>query len=148
MQRKTNKIAAGLAAISALIFAACGANENVLRSGKEANAQSSPAAPAKSSFEQDIEGVRTAKFTSIYVLRRRDGGPIDAEDKSVIRTQTAQANRRVSTDDGKAVIVGSNFQLSPQNMATLAQRFAVENYSPAPAGPVEPLPAENQNTNR
>jgi len=92
--------------------------------------------------------MRTAGFSFIYVLRRKDGGVIDPEDKSVIRVQTTQANRRVSADDGKAVIVGSNFQLAPHNMAAIYQRFAVENYSPAPSSPIVPLPSENQNVNR
>jgi hypothetical protein len=66
----------------------------------------------------------------------------------VIRTQTAQVNRRVSSDDGKAVIVGSNTELPGPNMGALNQRFAVENYSPAPQSPVTPLPANDQNSNR
>lgn len=149
--KKTTRMGVGLAAAASMaaLMAACGANDSILRSGKgDGNAQSNSAASAKSSFEEDIEAMRTANFSFIYVLRRKDGGVIDPEDKSVIRTQTTQANRRVSTDNGKAVIVGSNFQLAPQNMELIGQRFAVENYSPAPAAPIEPLPAQTQNSNR
>jgi hypothetical protein len=120
---------------------ACGANDNILRSGKEPAGRSNME-PQKTSFEQDLEAMRTAGFSFIYVLRRKDGGVIDPEDKSVIRVQTTQANRRVSADDGKAVIVGSNFQLAAHNMTALYQRFAVENYSPTLSG--TPLPSPSQ----
>ena len=145
-RRKTIKLAALLLVSSGLLMAGCGANDKILQSGKDANPQSGPAS-TKSTLESDIEAMRTANFSFIYVLRRKDGGVIDPEDKSVIRLQTTQANRRVSSDDGKAVIVGSNFQIPAQSMAAIYQRFAVENYSPVPAAPIEPLPAQNQNAN-
>ena len=83
--------------------------------------------------------MRTADFSFVYVLRRKDGGKIDAEDRSVIRGQTAEANRRMSSDDDKAFIIGSNNQIPPTNMMALYKRFAVEDYSPAPVA--------NTNTN-
>lgn len=126
-----------------MFVAGCGANENILKSGKDPAAQpQSNTQPTKTTFDAEMEDMRTAGFAFIYVLRRKDGGMIDPEDKSVIRVQTTQANRRVSADDGKAVIVGSNFQLADHNMAAINQRFAVENYSPAPASPIVPLPQE------
>ncbi len=114
-----------------LLTAGCGANEGILKSGKEtpqANAES-----GKSSFEQDLEAMRTADFLYVYVLRRKDGGKIDAEDRGVIKVNTSLANRRVAADDDKAFIIGSNVQIPPQNMAALYDRFAVGNYSPPPA---------------
>lgn len=127
-------------AFAACLFAGCGANENILRSGKSDPAGANTAA-TKTSFERDLESMRTAGFSFIYVLRRKDGGLIDAEDKSVIRVQTTQTNRRISADDGKAIIIGSNFQIAPHNMAAIYQRFAVENYSPAPGQGSVPVPA-------
>lgn len=146
MAGHANWVKAFILAVS-VVASGCGANESVLRSGKEPAGQSN-SAPVKTSFDTDLEGMRTAGFSFIYVLRRQDGAVIDPQDKSVIRVQTTQANRRISADDGKAVIIGSNFQLATPNMAALYQRFAVENYSPAPASPIVPLPAENQNSNR
>jgi len=127
----------------ALIIAGCGGNEAILKSGKEPASQAN-AESGKTSLEKDLEGVRTADFSFVYVLRRKDGGVIDAEDKSVIRLQTAQANRRVSADDGRAFIIGSNFALPPKNMAAIYERFAVENYSPPPS----PTAAANENVNK
>lgn len=120
-----------------LIASACGGNEAILRSGKEPAAQAN-AESGKTSFEKDLEAVRTADFGFVYVLRRKDGGVIDAEDKSVIRLETATANRRVAADDGRAFIIGSNFALPPKSMVAIYERFAVENYSPAPSPTVAP----------
>ncbi len=113
------------------LTAACGANDGILKSGKETPAPSN-AQPSKSVFEEDLGSMRTADFRFVYVLRRKDGGKIDAEDRSVIKAQTADANRRMSSDDDKAFIIGSNNQIPPKNMFVLFARFAVENYSPPP----------------
>lgn len=112
-------------------FSSCGANEGILKSGKE-NPDTSGRAPRQQTFEQDLEDVRTGDFLYIYVLRRKDGGEIDAEDRSVIKLNTDGANRRVSADNGKAFIIGTNNAVPPENIAAIYERLAVENYSPAP----------------
>ena len=88
--------------------------------------------PQKRAFEEDMDAMRTAGFAFIYVLRRKDGGKIDAEDRGVIKLQTVDTNRRVATDEDRAFIVGSNYQLPPQNLTALYQRFAVETYAAPP----------------
>ena len=112
--------------------AACGANEGILKSGKETPAQAN-VQPKADSFAQELDAMRTADFRFVYVLRRKDGGVIDAEDRGVIKLQTADANRRVAANDGKAFIIGSNVQIPPKNMIVIYDRFAVENYSPQPS---------------
>ena len=109
----------------------CGANEGILRSGRDASPQAN-AGSKKTPFARELESMRDADFKFIYVLRRKDGAAIDAEDRGVIKLQTADANRRLSADDDKAFIIGSNVQIPPQNMIALYNRFAVENYSPPP----------------
>ena len=124
----------------AVAFAgACGANDGILRSGKETPG-SSNVQPKKSAFDEDLGSMRTANFSYIYVLRRKDGGKIDAEDRSVIKLQTTDANRRVSSDDDKAFIVGTNTQIPPKNLMALYKHFAVEDFSPPP-------PPTNTNAN-
>lgn len=110
---------------------ACGPNEGILQSGKETPAPSNSAGKA-TTVERNVEDMRTANFLFIYVLRRMDGGPIDAEDKNVIRVLTAEANRRIASDDEKAFVIGSNRQVAPEKMAALQARFTVEDFSPAP----------------
>ncbi len=106
----------------------CGANETVLRSGRETTVETN-IANEKTSFVKDLEAMRTARFTFIYVLRRSDGGILDADDVGVIKLQTTDTNRRVKTDNDRAVIIGTNNQVPPNNLAVLYDRFAVENYS-------------------
>ena len=77
--------------------------------------------------------MRTAGFTFVYVLRRKDGGVIDAEDRGVIKLNTDGIPRRVAADEDRAFILGSNFPVPPKNLMALYARFAVENYSDPPA---------------
>ena len=119
----------------AVSLAGCGANDGVLRSGKETPSQ---VAAVTNTFAADLESMRTAGFSFIYVLRRKDGELINNEDRGVIRVQTASANRRFSAEEGRSFIIGSNPPIPPQNMAALYERFAVEDYSP---------PASNTNAN-
>lgn len=111
---------------------ACGANEGVLKDGK-ANSTSVNSAPVKPTVDRDIDDMRTAGFQLIYVLRRKDGKPFDAEDRGFIKQKTDDANRRVSSDDDKAFVIGSNRPVVPANWLAIYERFAVEDYSPPPA---------------
>ena len=110
----------------------CGANESILRSGKETPAPSY-ANSEKTPFAKDLEAVQTADFTFVYVLRRKDGGTIDAEDKGIIKLNTDGIPRRVAADENRAFILGSNAPIPPKNLMALYDRFAVENYSKAPS---------------
>jgi hypothetical protein len=125
-------------ASAGLFLMACGANERILKSGKETPLPGNAAATATTA-EQDVEDMRTADFRFIYVIRRHDGGLIDPDDKAIIRVQTAEMNRRVSSDGGRAIVIGSNYELVPERTAALGSRFAIEDRSPVPivdpAGP-------------
>lgn len=111
-----------------LISIGCGANEGILRSGKETP---TPAVVYGqiSPFVKDLAAMRTAGFTFIYALRRKDGAPLDAEDRALIKVHTDIANRRVVSDDGKAIVVGSNFAIPADKMLAVNSIFAVEDYS-------------------
>jgi hypothetical protein len=125
-------IAYHLLLLTALISCSCGANEGVLRSGKE-NAQPTSSASPKTSFESDMDAMKTAGFAFIYVVRRKDRGKMDSGDRSFIKAQTADTNRRVSTDEDKAVMIGSNYQLPEASFTALVQRFLVETVAEPPA---------------
>jgi len=127
--------------IAGILTAACGPNKGLLGSGKE-DAANYGTAKTKTALEEDMDAMRTAGFAFVYVLRRKDGGKIDAEDRGVIKLQTVDTKRRVATDDDRAFIIGSDYQLPPKNLAALYNRFAVETYSaPSPAN-------SNTNTNK
>ena len=118
------------------VLASCGANEGVLHSGKETPLPVN-AVEEKPSFEKDLAAMRTAGFTLIYALRRRDGKTIDAEDVRVIKQLTNDTNRRIKTDDDHAVLIGSNFELPKDNLSALYGQFSVEDYSEPPAADVK-----------
>lgn len=136
---KTKRIIDLRWALPALLVAACGANEGILSSGKETPVPSDPQS-SRTAFEQEIEAMRTADFRFVYVLRRKDGGPIDADDKASIKINTVDANRRVAADDGKAFIIGTNNPIPPAKMLAVYGRFAVEDRSP-------PRPLDDSNIN-
>jgi len=132
-------IKALLIALTCLLASACGPDDRILKSGKETPAPSNIEA-SKPTFEKELDEIKSAGFTFVYVLRRKDAQKLDSDDRGVIRLQTADMNRRVTADEDKAVIIGSNYQIPPKNMLTLLDRFAVENYS-------LPVPAIDANSN-
>lgn len=135
------RLMATLVVSAVLIAASCAANDKILNSGKETPIPSD-AGPKKTTFARELDDVRSAGFRFLYVLRRKDGGKLDSEDRRVIREQTVDMNRRVVADEDRAVIIGSNYQLPDKNRFVLFDRFAVEDLSPPPT------PEANSNTNK
>ena len=124
-----------LFALAALFLAACTPNQRIVEDSAERSLKpvsNGTAANAEKTFEQDVESMRTADFVFIYVLRRRDGGPLDPDDKRYASQVIPQEmNRREISDSGKAIIVGSNFRMPEQNRKVLSERFAFEDLSNA-----------------
>ena len=120
----------------------CGPNQRILESSNENQSIDAPVpttanvAPAPSNFEQDLNAMRTADFKFILVFRRKDGQPLDAADKDLIGKKAAQANRRRLSDEGRAVIIGSNFPFITGLFDDMKERFTMENYSKADSGPL------------
>jgi hypothetical protein len=128
---------------------ACTPNQRIM----ESVAKDSPTpavvekTPAPIGFEADLDAMRTADFRFILVFRRRDGAPLDAEDKAFINANTPpDVNRRRLSDDGRAVIIGSNFPFLPGTIAALTDRFVMEDHSKADAGPLEVDRTGNSNS--
>jgi len=134
--RKTKRIRISTICFAALVAANCGANEGVLRSGNETPVQAN-AVDDKPSFEKDMNALHTAGFTYIYELRRRDGEAIDSEEVSIIRELTVDTNRRIKSDSNKAVLIGSNFELSNDDLSALNARFLVVDHSATPGADVK-----------
>jgi len=131
MGKRINRLAA--AVFSVALVCSCAPNQRIVESnGQWSNSQASNASamPVKSSFEQDIQSMKTADFTFVYVFRRKDGQPLDAEDKRFASNAIPpEMNRRTVSDEGKAIIIGSNFRMPADNMDLLTQRFALEDRS-------------------
>jgi hypothetical protein len=127
----------------ALAVAACGGNQRIMESSQSPT-PSANTSPPLSSFELELKAMRTADFNFIYVFRRKDGAPLDAGDKKLASDNIPpEINRRKVIEDGRAVIIGSNYRLPPENAKALAERFVVEDYSK----PENEMINANANTN-
>lgn len=122
--------------IFVLCWSGCSANSTILKSGSKEPAASNAARPVDA-FESDLESMRTANFDFIFVIRRKDGGKLDAEDKKFIRANSpAVANRIILSDDDKALIAGSNYPFPADKMKPLQDRFDFQDFSkPSGEGP-------------
>lgn len=124
--------------IGALLSAACQPNAAILNSAQKdvPAVRANSAAPPLSSFDRDLETMRTANFDFIYVYRRKDGGVFDGADKQFIKENSPyETNRRILTDGDKAVIAGSNTKFMPEQIKILEQRFNVEDFSKPSVAP-------------
>ena len=88
-----------------------------------------PEATPATQFERDLKFIRDGHFSHVWVFSRRDGKELTREDSDALRTNAPRVVDWVTTDGNKKVIGGSNFEIEPQNLATLEKRFKVEDYS-------------------
>jgi hypothetical protein len=120
-------VAISFAAIS---LASCSNTSTNSASSTQSNsAQSSPASSPKTGFEADLEYVRKGQYTYIWVFSRKDGKALDKNDGAFLRTNAPQVVDWVTTDQGKRVIAGTNFDLAKGNLELLKKRFVVEDYT-------------------
>ena len=80
-------------------------------------------------FEKDLQYIRNGGFTYIWVFARKDNKPLDKEDGAFLRTNAPQVVDWVTTEEGRKVIGGTNFNLEEGNLELLKKRFVTENYS-------------------
>jgi hypothetical protein len=97
-------------------------------SGNSSTAKSSPT-PPKTGFETDLDYVRRGQYTYVWVFSRKDGKALDKDDGAYLRTNAPQVVDWVTTDQGKKVIAGTNFDLAQGNLELLKKRFVVEDYT-------------------
>ncbi|MGC2236719.1 MAG: hypothetical protein WA584_11190 [Pyrinomonadaceae bacterium] len=91
--------------------------------------------------QREVKDMQEAGFDIIYVLKRKDGGVFDKEDKQYLKANSPDINRRVLTADEKVFIAGSNYTFSLENVEALQKRFIFEDYSKP--GIPQPQPANN-----
>jgi hypothetical protein len=117
-----------IASIFSLI--ACnGGNTNTAPTANESpTAQSSPTVNV-TGFEADLDYIRKGGYTYIWVFSRPDGKPIDKEDAAFLRSNAPQVVDWVTTDEGKKVIAGTNFDLAQGNLGLIKKRFVAEDYT-------------------
>lgn len=114
-----------------LVFAACGRSPNTSNSAPSPQAAASPSVQVSplTGFEADLQFIRNGQYTYVWVFSRKDGKPLDREDSIFLRANAPQVVDWVTTDGGKKVIAGTNFNLEQGNLELLKKRFVAEDYS-------------------
>jgi hypothetical protein len=102
---------------------------NTTSSASPATTSTSPAPTPKTGFEADLEYVRKGQYTYVWVFSRKDGKPLDKNDAAYLRTNAPQVVDWVTSEEGKRVIAGTNFDLAQGNLSLLKKRFNVEDYT-------------------
>ena len=113
--------------VAGVSLTSCG-NKNSNTSADKASSQSA-STPAKVGFEADLEYVRKGQYTYVWVFSRKDGKPLDKDDGAYLRANAHQVVDWVTTEQGKKVIAGTNFDLAQGNLELLKKRFVVEDYT-------------------
>ena len=88
-----------------------------------------PVASPLTGFEKDLQYIRNGGYTYIWVFSRKDRKPLDKDDSTFLRTNAPQVVDWVTTDEGRKVIAGTNFNLEEGNLAALKKRYSAEDYS-------------------
>ncbi len=117
--------------ILALLLAGCGGHTAPSNSNSNTSA-ATPAGPSPSpliGFEKDLQYIRNGQFTYIWIFSRKDGKPLDSSDSTYLRTNAPQVVDWVTTDEGRKVIAGTNFNLEEGNLEALRKRFVAEDYT-------------------
>jgi hypothetical protein len=116
--------------VAAFALSSCGGGTSGPgSSGGSPGIQSSAAPSPKSGFEADLEYVRKGQYTYVWVFSRKDNKTIDKDDAAYLRTNAPQVVDWVTTEEGRKVIAGTNFDLAKGNLDLLKKRFVVEDYT-------------------
>ncbi len=115
---------------SLLWLASCnGGTTNPAPTPAESPTATASPVPAKTGFEADLDYIRKGGYTYIWVFSRADGKPLDKEDAAFLRKNAPQVVDWVTTDEGKKVIAGTNFDLAQGNLGLIKKRFVAEDYT-------------------
>ena len=115
--------------VAAILSTSCSDVKTNSGSPVSPSAQSSPAPSPKSGFEADLAYVRKGQFTYVWVFSRKDGKSLDKDDGAFLRTNAPQVVDWVTSEEGRKVIAGTNFDLAKGNLDLLKKRFNVEDYT-------------------
>src|SRR5713101_3914731 len=116
--------------VAGVTLTSCSKGDTNTASSSDSNAASSPPAPSpKTGFEADLDYVRKGQYTYVWVFSRKDGKPLDKDDAAYLRKNAPQVVDWVTTDEGRKVIAGTNFDLAQGNLGLLKKRFVAEDYT-------------------
>ena len=117
--------------VFALFLTGCGGPKTETLSETNASASPQPTVQASplSEFEKDLQFVRNGQFAYVWIFSRRDGKRLEPADGIFLKANAPQVVDWVTTDGGKKVIAGTNFNLEEGNMELLRRRYVVEDYT-------------------
>jgi hypothetical protein len=118
--------------ILAVLVAGCGGGAAPSNVNSSSAAAATPAGPSPSpltGFEKDLQYIRNGQYTYVWIFSRKDGKPLEPADSIFLRTNAPQVVDWVTTDEGKKVIAGTNFNLEEGNLEALKKRYVAEDYS-------------------
>lgn len=128
MRRRISEISLGVIVLVSLVFLVSCASDRSSSTNSSTTAPAAAASP-KIGFEADLEYVRKGQYTYVWVFSRVDGKAIDKDDAAYLRENAPQVVDWVTTDEGRKVIAGTNFDLAQGNLELLRKRFVAEDYS-------------------
>ena len=128
--KSTSRLLVFVLLVSLLWLAACngGTTKTAPPANESPTAASSPS-PALTGFEADLDYIRKGGYTYVWVFSRKDGKPLDKDDGAFLRTNAPQVVDWVTTDEGRKVIAGTNFNLAEGNLGLIKKRFVAEDYT-------------------
>ena len=116
-----------------LIFSLCGCSSKKPSESSSAPPTATgtpvPQPSPLTGFEKDLKYIKDGQYTYVWIFSRKDGKPLDKDDGAFLRTNAPQVVDWVTTDEGKKVIAGTNFNLEEGNLNLLKKRFNAEDYS-------------------
>lgn len=126
-----NELRCLLLLVVVLLFGACGGGTptNTSNSSPAPAGTPVPAPSPLTGFEKDLQYIRNGGYTYVWIFSRKDGKPLDKEDGRFLRTNAPQVVDWVTTDEGRKVIAGTNFNLEEGNLEALKKRFVTEDYT-------------------
>jgi hypothetical protein len=126
-----NELRCMLLLVVVLCFGACGGDTPTATSNSSPTPAASavPAPSPLTGFEKDLQYIRNGGYTYLWIFSRKDGKPLDKEDGRFLRTNAPQVVDWVTTEEGRKVIAGTNFNLEEGNLEALKKRFVTEDYT-------------------
>jgi hypothetical protein len=122
-------VAPFLLALFVVGVSSCGSGNQPSSNSAPGNSAPAPSSVPLTGFAKDLDYVRKGQYTYVWVFSRKDGKPIDKDDAAYLRTNAPQVVDWVTTDEGKKVIAGTNFDLAQGNLELLKNRFVAEDYT-------------------
>ena|SRR5215207_421260 len=117
-----------LLALVSLLLVSCGDSSPTGTSSPSPPVQAVSPSPL-TGFEKDLQYIRNGQYTYVWIFSRKDGKPLQPQDSIFLRVNAPQVVDWVTTDEGRKVIAGTNFNLEEGNLELLKKRFVAEDYS-------------------